>query len=158
METNYEDILNRLRLIESKIENGIIATPNIVVANNGPQSVQEPKKQIVLPKAVPEDLADVAKNWKNIISGSSPLTRAVLAGATPSIGNNNTLLLVFTESMDKEFISQEAHMKELKDVIAKTINKEVEIQTKLITQGKESIEDFPDLTKIFKNIKIEYED
>lgn len=158
METNYEDILNRLRLIESKIENGIIATPNIEVANSTTQSVQEPKKQIVLPKAVPEDLADVAKNWKNIISGSSPLTRAVLAGATPSIGNNNTLLLVFTESMDKEFISQEAHMKELKDVIAKTINKEVEIQTKLLTGGKESIEDFPDLTKIFKNIKIEYED
>jgi DNA polymerase-3 subunit gamma/tau len=113
---------------------------------------------MVIPKAVPEDLKEVAKNWNKIIAGISPLIRAVLANARPSIGNNNMLLLVFTESMDKDFISKEAHIKVIKDAIASVINKEVDIQTKLLTQGKESMDDILDLTKIIKNMTIEYED
>lgn len=157
METSYEDILNRLKLIENKLENGVVATPEKTVEHRA-QPVPVEKKPTILAKAVPEDLKEVAKNWHTILSNISPLTRAVLANARPSIGNNNTLLLVFTESMDKDFISQELHLQELKDVVANTIGKEVEIHTKLLTEGKESINDIPDLTKIIKNITIEYED
>lgn len=158
METSYEDLINRLKLIESRLENGVIteaATPSPAVPV---QPAREAKEKIVLTKAVSEDLKEVAKNWQNIIAGTSPLIRAYLSNARPSIGNNDNLLLVFTEAMDKEFVSQESHLKELKEVIANIINKDVEIQTKLLTQGKESLEDIPDLTKIIKNIKIEYED
>ena len=88
----------------------------------------------------------------------SPLIRSFLANGRPSIGNNNTLLLVFTESLDKDFIAEESHISEIKQSIAKVIGKEVEVQTKLLTQGKENIDDIPDLSKIFKNIKIEYEE
>lgn len=161
METNYEDIINRLKLIESKIENGVFEAPSVREGTTM-APVQERTNQntepVIMAKAVPEDLKEVAKNWSQILAQISPLIRAVLTGAKPSIGNNNTLLLVFTESMDKDFISKEGHMKEIKDVIAKVINREVEVQTKLLTQGKESIEDIPDLTKIIKNIPIEYED
>ncbi len=158
METNYEDIINRLKLIENKLENGMVTIPGITAVNADPKPENEKKKPLILPKAMSEDLKEVAKNWNNIVAGTSLLTKASLVNAKPSIGNNNTLLLVFTESMDKELISQDIHMKELKDVIAKIINKEVEVQTKLLIQGKESIEDIPDLTKIIKNITIEYED
>ncbi|MGB8452688.1 MAG: DNA polymerase III subunit gamma/tau [Anaerocolumna sp.] len=161
METNYEDIINRLKLVESKLENGMIMSSDAtsVTSEKAVQRpVKEEKKSIILPKAVSEDLKEIAKNWNNIIAGTSLLTKASLINARPSIGNNDTLLLVFTESMDKELIAQENHMKELKGVIAKIIKKEVEIQTKLLTEGKESIEDIPDLTKIIKNITIEYED
>jgi DNA polymerase-3 subunit gamma/tau len=157
MQTNYEDLINRLKIIESKLENGVIATSNTPVTTTS-QPVPAAKKQMVIPKAVPEDLKEVAKNWNKIIAGISPLIRAVLANARPSIVNNNMLLLVFTETMDKDFISKEAHIKVIKDAIASVINKEVDIQTKLLTQGKESMEDIPDLTKIIKNMTIEYED
>ncbi len=168
MERNYEDILNRLKVIEKQLEGGIITTASAVASavtsavaptgNVQAKPVLEEKKQVVYEKAISEDLKEVAKNWQSIISKVSPLIRAYLMNARPSIGNNNMLLLVFTEAMDKEFVSQEAHLKELKEAIASIIHKEVEIQTKLLTQGKETLEDIPDLTKIIKNIKIEYED
>jgi len=157
METSYEDIINRLKLIESKLENGVIATPNAAVVNTT-EPVKVETKPMVLSKAVSEDLKEVAKNWHIIVANTSPLIKAVLTTARPSVGNNNTLLLVFTESMDKDFISQEVHLKELKDVIAKVIKKEVDIQTKLLKKGTESLDDIPDLTKIIKNITIDYED
>ncbi|MDF2611585.1 MAG: polymerase subunit gamma and tau [Lachnospiraceae bacterium] len=158
METDQGSILDRLRLLEGKVENGIVTAPAAATQNAMIPPVQEEKKEVILPKAVPEDLKEVAKNWNNIVAGTSPLIKAVLAGARPSIGNNNTLLLVFTEAMDKDLISREEHMKDIKAVIAKTIHKEVDVQTKLLTQGKESMEDIPDLTKIIKNINIEYVD
>lgn len=159
METNSDDIVSRIKAIENKLEKGIVAAPLPVVAS-GEASVTpvEEKKTVILPKAVPEDLKEVAKNWTTIMANTSPLVRSFLANGRPSIGNNNMLLLIFTESLDKDFISEESHLKELKDTIAKVIGKEVEVQTKLLTQGKENIEDIPDLSKIFKNIKIEYEE
>lgn len=159
METNSDDIVSRIKAIENKLEKGIVAAPSPVVAS-GAASVTpaEEKKTVILPKAVPEDLKEVAKSWSTIMANTSPLVRSFLANGRPSIGNNNMLLLVFTESLDKDFISEESHLKEIKDTIAKVIGKEVEVQTKLLTQGKENIEDIPDLSKIFKNIKIEYEE
>ncbi|MFU0827932.1 MAG: DNA polymerase III subunit gamma/tau [Lachnoclostridium sp.] len=157
METGYEDILSRLRAVENKLEKGIV-----VQAGNGSDKpvkpAKEEKKPEVLPKALPEELQEVAKNWNNIVAGTSHLTKAALMNARPSVGNGGCLLLVFSESMDKELISQESHMNELKSVIAKFIHKDVEIQTQLLVQGKENIEDIPDITKIIKNIEIEYED
>jgi DNA polymerase-3 subunit gamma/tau len=160
METGYEDIINRLKLIENKLENGIIAAPGGTAMDKPVTAAvkEEPSAPVVLPKAVSADLQELAKNWNNIIAVTSRLTKASLMNAKPSIGNNDSLLLVFTESMDKDLVSQENHMEELKAAIAKIIHKEVEIQTKLLTQGKENIDDIPDLTKIIKNISIEYED
>lgn len=160
METSYEDILSRLKIIEGKLEKGISVSSDTGVKpeKTEPVSTAEKAEPVLLPKAVLEDLKEVAKNWHNIVAGTSYLTKASLINAKPSIGNNGSLLLVFDESMDKELISQENHMNELKAVIAKVIQKDVEVQTQLLTQGKESMEEIPDLTKIIKNITIEYED
>lgn len=164
METDEGSVLDRLRLLENKVENGVVVASAGTMQNVGNaanvsnQPLPKEKKEEILPKAISEDLKEVAQNWNNILAGISPLIRAVLTNAKPSIGNNNTLLLVFTESMDKEFISREEHISDIKSAISNAIHKEVEIQTKLLTQGKESLEDIPDLTKIIKNINIEYVD
>lgn len=158
METNQDEIVCRIKAIEDKLENGIVTAAPPVASSAAPAIPNEEKKTVILPKAVPEDLKEVAKNWSAIMAHISPLIRSFLANGRPSIGNNNTLLLVFTESLDKDFIAEESHINEIKQSIAKVIGKEVEVQTKLLTQGKENIDDIPDLSKIFKNIKIEYEE
>jgi DNA polymerase-3 subunit gamma/tau len=161
MGNSYEDILNRLKNIESRIENGIPAEAVMIksdTSNAAPPQAPVEKLPDILPQAVSEDLQEVAKNWHNIVAGTSRLTKVSLMNARPTVGNNNTLLLVFEDAMDKDLISQEGHMQELNDVIRSVIKKEVEIQTKLLTQGKESLEDIPDISKIIKNVTIEYED
>ncbi|WP_313134357.1 DNA polymerase III subunit gamma/tau [Anaerocolumna sp.] len=158
MEANPDELVSRIKAIENKLEKGIVAAPLPVAASTASITPVEEKKTVILPKAVSEDLKEVAKNWNIIMANTSPLVRSFLANGRPSIGNNNMLLLVFTESLDKDFIAEESHLNEIKEAIAKVIGKEVEVQVKLLTQGKENIEDIPDLSKIFKNIKIEYEE
>lgn len=158
METSYEDIINRLKVIENKLEKGVFMQAEAVADKPDIKPVKEKKEPVVLPKAMPEELQEVAKNWHNIVAGTSHLTKAALMNARPSIGNGGSLLLVFSESMDKELISQENHMNELKSAIGKFIQRDVEIQTQLLVQGKENMDDIPDITKIIKNIEIEYED
>lgn len=160
MERNYDDLFHRITLIERRLSEGVVAAP---IPTGRREEVylspeEDKKEDIILEKAVSEDLKEVARNWGKIIDRVSGLIKAYLKNAKPSIGNNGTLLLVFTEEMDKEFISKENNINEIKDVITKTIHKEVEIQTKLLNEGKQAIEDVPDLTKIIKNIPIEYED
>lgn len=157
MENGYEDIINRLKLLEDKIESGNIQVAQVREETPKPVAKEE-KKPTILPSALSEDLTLIAKDWNNIVAQTSLLTKAALTAARPTVGNNNRLLLVFEDSMDKALMEQELHMKELKDIIAKRIQKDVEIQTKLLEQGKESMEDIPDLRHIFKNITIEYED
>ncbi len=157
MEKSYEDILERIRQLEAKLENGVT-----VAVREKETAEREPAKReeipVELPKAVPEDLKLVAKNWSNIVATTTGITKVSLGNARPSMGNNNTLLLVFTDEWDLEALKKEAHMQELKSAIARYVPKDVEVTTKLITAEKESAEEAFDLRRIIKNIDIEYED
>lgn len=157
MEKSYEDILDRIRQLEAKIENGVKVT---VKEKETIEKAPAPKeeKPVELPKAVPEDLKQIAKNWSNIIASTTGITKVSLGNARPSMGNNNTLLLVFSDSWDMEALSSEQHMAELKSAIARYVPKEVEIKTKLLAEKQENPEEAFDLRKIIKNIDIEYED
>jgi DNA polymerase-3 subunit gamma/tau len=163
METNFDSILNRLSLIESQLEKGIVVQNTGSVAK--PQEIdnveqvkeEEPERNIQLEKALPDDLQMVVKNWKVIINKASGSMKPMLTNARLSVGNDNQLLLVFTEAVDKDFVDKEEHIEELQTVIRNEIRKEVRIFTKLIDNSKEKQDDFPDLTKIIKNIEVEYE-
>lgn len=160
MEKSYEDILDRIRQLEAKLENGVTVTVrDKETANNSqrePIKKEEPPAE--LPKAVPEDLKLIAKNWSNIVAATTGITKVALGNARPSMGNNNTLLLVFTDAWDLEALSKEQHMEELKKAVIRYVQKEVEIKTKLVTETLENPEEAFDLRKIIKNIEIEYED
>lgn len=159
MEKSYDSVLNRLSLIEAQLEKGI---PIAETKDKIIYSAEEVREEAVpvpqeVTRAVPEDLKEVAKNWKAIIANIPASMKVMLSSATPSMGEGNTLLLVFTEEMDKEYVDKEEHLQEIAEAIKKQIHKEVVIRTKLIHQGQDSKKDFPDLTKIIK-MNIEYEE
>lgn len=162
MENNYDSIINRLSLIEKQLENGVTMVapgskgkPENNVADENEMEQEEP---IMLPDAIPEDLKQVAKNWNSIVFQTSGLVKAMLATAKPSIGADNNLLLVFSDKVEHDTINKDDHLEEISGVIEKHIGKKVKIQTKLVNQGDDSKNSLVDLTKIIKNIEIEYED
>lgn len=160
METNYDSILNRLSQIEDRLEKGVpVASTkeNVSAPKEADAEIKKEQTPEILPDAIPEDLKKVASNWNGVMMNVSPAVRALLTCARPSIGSDNTLLLVFEEEVDKEFIEKEEHLNEITNAIEKMIHKEVTVRTKLIHQGQESMNDFPDLTKIIK-MNIDYED
>lgn len=161
MEANYDSILNRLRTVEKQLEQGI-------TVQTAPSTTMEPVKPVVeeklseveiqeLAKAIPEDLKEVAKNWNKIITAVTPAVRAMMTSVKPSLGSGNTLLLIFGDELEKNFIEKDNHIQEITNVIKNLIQKDIIIETRYVNQEKEQTHESIDLTKIIK-MKIEYED
>jgi DNA polymerase-3 subunit gamma/tau len=159
MEQNIESILDRLKIMEEKLEKGVIVSTSVPQNTQETTKVQEEKIPMILPEALPEDLKEAAKNWKNIIvqvARKSPSMGVVLQGATLSMDSNNSLVIVVTNSVDKDMIDRETHIQIIKDVIAQLIHKQVKLSTRYLDKSKERLDEVPDLSKIIK-VPIEYQ-
>ncbi|MHB8127859.1 MAG: DNA polymerase III subunit gamma/tau [Mobilitalea sp.] len=159
MEQNLESFISRLKILEEKLEKGV--TINTREQGNPSEvgKAQPAKQPVIYPEALPEDLKETAKNWKNIISQvqrKSPSLGAVLNMATLSVDGNKGLLIVVTDPVDKDLIDSETHMQIIKDTIASLIHKQMQINTRYLDKSKESLEEVPDLSKLIK-VPIQYE-
>lgn len=155
MEQSYEALINRIKILEEKLEKGVVvAADNKKAAAPVPMPEPEPEeKQEILPEALPEDLKAVANNWKGIIgqiSKKAPALASVLNGSTLSIDESKGLVIVVADPLDKELVDRENHKKVINDVIAKTIGKQTTISVRCLDKDKENMNDYVDLTKLIK--------
>ena len=157
METEQDALLHRLLKVEEALANGVVVTSSNKKEEVIVTELKEEEKVASYPKALPEDIAEVAKNWSKISAKLPGYLKVYLSNVKPSVGNQNELLLVFTEAFDKDYVSQEEHIQEIKKVILSQIQKEVEIKTVLASTQKE-VNLYPDITKIIKNIPVEFVD
>lgn len=156
MESDYESLIDRINIIEKMLADG--AAKPISIQSERLSEKQEEKAEINIPKALSEDMQAIAKGWNHIIKKLSPMIRTILIMAKPSPGEGNNLLLLFNNAVDKDIIDKEDNIKDIESAITAQINKEVKIITRFIKDKEENINDFPDLTKIFKNVPIQYID
>lgn len=165
MEQNMDSVLERLRHLEEKLENGVMISSNQAGLpqgghlQGGTTSEPQEKKAVVLPEALPEDIKAAANSWKMIISQVSkkaPSLQPVLNSATLSIDGNQGLQIVVTNPIDKDFIDREGHMNIIKEVTANLVKKQVQISTRYLDKSKERLEEVPDLSKLVK-MPIQYE-
>lgn len=159
MEVNLDAVIDRLKILEAKLEKGVVINSTLPVSSS--EAVKEPvvKTPIILPEALPEDLKEAAQNWKNIIaqvSRKSPALGTVLQTATPSIDGNQGLQIVVTDTLDKDLIDREVHLQLIKDTIAQLIHKQVKVSTRYLDKNREQIEEVVDLSKLIK-MPIQYE-
>lgn len=165
MEATEDAVLPRLRAIEEKIENGI-AVKNV---NTYEERVSSGKPVVPakLPKSVPEDIKEVVRNWYKIVGTLLPQNQAFIKNATPSLGANGELLLVFSnEHCRAHFESNEEmtmdHAREnLDEVIAAIGNicgKEVVVKTELAKDEIHQKTDYPNLLSMFEGIDVVEED
>jgi DNA polymerase-3 subunit gamma/tau len=152
--------------LEEKLAEGVVVSqgPASEAAGNtngitGAQAGQKPKQPVILPEALPEDLKTAAQNWKSIItqiSRKAPSLQVVLNNATLSVDNNQGLLLVVTDEIDKDFIERESHMQVIKDALASLLQKQVAVNVRYLDKSKERLDEVPDLSKLVK-MPIKYE-
>ena len=146
MEKDYESVIDRIASIEAKIANGI----PMVAASNGagaPVASAAPVAKPQLPKAIPEDIQQVIKNWKPILSEIGAITKTYLSKAVPSLGSNGELLLVLDDENAFAYLSENRSgcIENLKEIIAKRIGKEIEIVVRKNENGLSAKESVPDL-------------
>ncbi len=160
MEQNLDSITSRLKILEDKLEHGVtIAAKEAPVTNTKIDEKPAARKPVILPEALPDDIKEAAKNWKNIIAQvakKSPALGSVLQEATPSIDGNQGLLIVVKNSLDKDMIDRDTHIQLIKDTIAQLIQKQVQVNVRYLDKNMEPKEEVLDLSKLI-NMPIEYE-
>lgn len=159
MEQNFDSILERLNKLEKQIENGVTVVAQnpqgVALSANDVSSMQKEQSKVEVPKAIPEDLQEVAREW-GMITGCLPSDiRALMTGSIPTVAGEN-LMIVFDQGVSYQMVSKEENIEVIKRAIRDCIGKEVNVQTKLL-EGQEKKENVFDLSQKI-NMKIDYED
>lgn len=158
METSQDSILERIRSMEAKLENGLSAGRTEVVYVNSPShsEQEEPTPKPELPKALHEDVQKVAQNFRKIANQASGMLKVYLKQARLSVGNQDQLLLVFDEEMAADFVGSEYHKEELQQLIEEKIGKTAAIEVRHMEAGRRFEDSFVDIEKMIQmNLTIE---
>ncbi|MGN0291476.1 MAG: DNA polymerase III subunit gamma/tau [Lachnospiraceae bacterium] len=157
MERDELSIIERIQQIEKQLEQGVpMATPAMQSAQTQIQT--EPVKKKEYPKAIPEDVQEVVKNWNSILQGLPGGMRTYLKSSRLSLGGDNILLVVLEDEVAAAYLSREEHKKELEDEILKRIESHVEVRIQLNETNRPFEESYVDLADIIHmDITIEEE-
>ena len=103
METNQDSILDRIRAVEEKIENGVVTT----AVQSGVQAVSaevpnQPKPEV--PKAIPEDVKQVVQKWAGIVGNAAAPLKLYLKNARLSLGGDNKLMMVVEDGLPYDYL------------------------------------------------------
>ncbi len=157
MEAKNDTLLDRIRAIEKQLENGIpAAAQERVVYVNKDEPIEEMKKP-ELPKALHEDVAAVAKDFRRVAQDASPMLRNYLKRARLSAGEGNRLQIVLPDEVSAGVVGTEAHKEEISGLIAEKIRKKIELDVRHVEGGRRFEDSYVDLENII-NMEITVED
>lgn len=150
METDYTSVLDRIRVLEEKMEKGVPAVQTIPVMkeeNSGFSAPEKEEKQ-ELPKALPKEVQEVAKNFRMIANEASGMLKIYLKQARLSVGNQNQLQIILPDDMAASVVGTEEHKEEIRELIAQKTGRQIEIEVGKVEQGRRFEDSFVDLEKL----------
>lgn len=155
MEQDCGSLAMRIDQLEQKAEQGLLSMPpqSDAVGINAPDA---PQSVPVLPKAVPEDVAQAVKEWKRILASMPGVSKSYLGKAKLSLGRENELLLVFTDTMAAGYFSREEERLLLEEAIAKQIGRQVAVVVQEQSADRPFEETHVDLEQLI-HMEITYE-
>ena len=160
METTQDALTDRVAQLEKKVEEGVtvVAAPAAQSASgSAPAAPQKPKEPAQMPKAIPDDIRQVVKNWSSIVRELPGVTATYLRGAHLSLGGENKLMLVFDDDLAYTYVSEERRRTEITERISSRIGKEIEVVMQSNDSGRPFEENYIDLEQIV-HMDIEVED
>ncbi len=153
MDKDDDSVMERIRVLEKKVEEGVVV--HTAVGEDVKQA-ERPKTPPVLPKAIPEDIQRIVKEWPTIVGMTEHLTRSLLNKAKLSLGTEGQLLLCFDETMIVDQLKQEERTKEIERLLADYSGKEVKVEIRGYDKSQEFGDIYADLRKLI-NMDIETE-
>lgn len=168
METSQDSLLDRIRAVEEKLENGLASAEvreRVVYVNgdgqesygNASGAGMQSRKKPELPAAIPEEVQEVVKNFRSIAEEVSAPVSTYLKRARLSLGGDNRLLIVLPDSMGVSIVGREDHKQELESLIEQRIGKKVEVEVRQVEEGRDFEDTFVDIEKNI-NMEITVED
>ena len=157
MERNMDTVFDRIAEVERKLEEGVVVQAAAPAASAGSRAEVKPQAKPVLDRAIPDDIKQVVADWKGIIRDLSGMTKNYLRHARLSLGGENRLQIVFEDETAYDFVNRDVQKQELIEAIESRIGKQVELDIKLVDQGRSFEDSFVDIEKIV-NMDITIED
>lgn len=166
METDTESLLDRVRVIEDKLEKGIVQTvPADAQTASYQGGVPQPGVQAgaqvsrqQLPKAIPEDVKMIVNRWPSVVGETSMPMKQYLKTAKLSLGGDNKLMLVLEDGMASDyFLRQDGHKELLEQILSDIAGKEIEVGIQSIRSEQDFGQDYIDLSQII-HMEIEEDD
>ncbi len=155
METGYDSLLDRLRALEKEVEELEYAPPAVSM----PVAAKEPEQNfspVVREKALSEDIRKVVKNFPAILARMNDgIIRGYISQTKLSVSDDDKLLLVTDDSVKYSMVSKEDWIAQLKAAIAAEIDKDVEIEVRLLKEGRPFASQYLDLSKIIQTEVVE---
>ena len=145
METNLDSVLDRIRILEDKMESGV---PVQASASSGkealPQKQEEEaevKEPIKPPVAAPEDLQYIKQNWKSLIRETSGLFYQMLQNSVPKYNGDTgepKLYVEFQSYLAQACIDNPENAVTLSNIIQKKLGKSIELELIIKRDNKEA--------------------
>ena len=156
METNQDTLLDRIRVVEEKIENGLVTTAVQSAQSTVSSNMQNQLKPEV-PKAIPEDVKHVVQKWPGIVGNATMPLKLYLKNSRLSLGGDNKLMMVVEDGVASDYLKQEGCKEQVERLIEDYMGKSVEVTIQALDGGRQFENSYIDLSKII-NIEIEEED
>ena len=161
METDTGSLLDRIRVIEDKLEKGVIAAPaEGAAAPTRQESVPTAEtlaRRAQLEQAVPEDIKTIVGSWPSVVGEPSMPMKKYLKDARLSLGGDNRLLIVVEDGLASDyFLKQEENKNALERILSNIAGKEIEVTIQSIKSDRDFAQDYVDLSQII-HMEIEEE-
>lgn len=152
MDKDYESVVDRLESIEHRLDQGLVTTALVPAAMSPELAVP---KSPALPRAVPEEIQEVIRNWRSILLAVGSVTGQFLEKGIPSLGSGGELILVFEDLNAYNYLNEDraGGVQLLKKAIADRIGREVEVLIQKNETGQRAKDIIPDLRNIHFEIE-----
>jgi DNA polymerase-3 subunit gamma/tau len=157
METRDDSLLDRIREIENKLEQGTFMTAP-AMGEMAPANLSAPVVRPVYTKALSEEVKAVASKWSVICADAPNPMKIYLKAAHPSVNEAGRLLLVLEDGVSADYFKEENNRTNLTQLIEDFIEREIEIEFKVAENRRAIEQNFPDLTAVINNMDIEVEE
>lgn len=161
METDNGSLLDRLRIIEEKLEKGVVTAqiPEEAATAYGKSGTETMSKEklATLPKAIPEDIKAIVSEWRSIVGETSMPMKKYLKEARLSLGGDDKLMVVVEDGIASDyFLKQEGHKELLEQIIANIAGKKVDVVIQSMPAEQDFEQNYVDLSQII-HMEIEIE-
>ncbi len=138
---------DRIRALEDAVEKGIVVTQ--ATDAGSASATAKPLTRPQLPKALPEEVQQISRNWGPLLDAMGQPLKSVLSNVRLSWGNDNVLLIVAEDFIAYEKLKNEANMQTLKNELEDFIQKEIRIELKQLGEGEYFEDHYVDILKSF---------
>lgn len=155
MEQDYGSVVERVRVIEDKLENGVAVMPAGAQRYAGEGTfdsqvgVQAVRERPPLPKAIPEDVQAVVDRWQDIVMNAAMPMKQYLRDARLSLGGDSKLLVVVEDGLSSDyFLRQEGHKELLEQMLADATGKEIDVTVQTVPNRETFEQNYVDLSQL----------